>query len=80
VVKERDPQDHRAVIVRLTLAGKEALERRREILCDNHRHLLEAMSADEQRRFVDAFEVMVSMAEKARSAGSSTRRVARRNK
>lgn len=80
VVKERDPEDHRAVIVRLTAQGKESLEKRREIVCDNHRDLLEAMSADEQHKFVDAFEIMVSMAEKARAAGSSARRVGRRNK
>jgi MarR family transcriptional regulator, organic hydroperoxide resistance regulator len=80
VIKERDPADHRAVIVRLTAKGKAALEKRRHLLKDSHRVLLEAMSVDEQHKFVEAFEILVSMAERARAASPLSRRVARRNK
>ena len=80
VVKERDPHDHRAVIVRMTAAGKAALEQRRSAVSQNHRALLEAMNAQEQSRFVEAFELMVSMAERARATGSLAKRDTRRKK
>jgi MarR family transcriptional regulator, organic hydroperoxide resistance regulator len=80
VVKERDPEDNRAVIVRLTAKGHGALESRRDAVRACHRALLEAMSAEERRRFAESFELMVSMAEKAREASSQARRENRRKK
>jgi DNA-binding MarR family transcriptional regulator len=68
LVKERDPDDNRAVKVRLTDKAKAALHGRRQNIRAANRALLQAMDDTEQQRFVEAFELMVSMAERARAA------------
>lgn len=78
VVKERDPDDNRAVVVRLAPKGRAALEEQRATMRGQHRALLEALTDEERRRFIESFEVIVSMAERARLAMAEARRGARR--
>jgi DNA-binding MarR family transcriptional regulator len=53
VFKERDPQDRRIVWLRLTDRGKNALRKEREHQVDWMANLLDALTEDEQARFLD---------------------------
>jgi DNA-binding MarR family transcriptional regulator len=66
VRKTPDPVDGRAVLVELTPAGRQALESRRRAMRDYHRSVLKALSPKERHKFVEAFEVLVTMVEAAR--------------
>lgn len=79
VSKKRDPVDQRAVLVELTERGSSALTNRRNAMRAAHRTVLEALSAEDRRRFVDAFEVLVEMTERARESISQSRQQARRS-
>jgi len=79
VRKTPDPVDGRAVLVELTPAGRLALERRRKAMRDYHRSVLKALSPKERHKFVEAFEVLVTMAETARRQMSRQTTRQRRN-
>jgi DNA-binding MarR family transcriptional regulator len=78
VVKERDPDDNRAVMVRLAPKGKAALDKQRESMRSQHRTMLEALTDEERQKLVESFDVVVSMAERARNVMMDARRDARR--
>lgn len=78
VLKERDPADNRAVIVRLGPPGKAALEQHRAGARRANRELLEALTPDQQKRLLESFEMMVSLVERAREPHVADRREARR--
>jgi DNA-binding MarR family transcriptional regulator len=80
VSKKRDPEDQRAVLVGLTSKGALALENRRASMRMAHRRVLEALSVQDRKRFVDAFELLVEMTERARVSISQSRQQARRSK
>lgn len=80
VSKKRDPEDQRAVLVGLTAKGSLALENRRTSMRTAHRKVLEALSIHDRQRFVDAFELLVEMTERARISISQSRQHARRSK
>jgi MarR family transcriptional regulator, organic hydroperoxide resistance regulator len=80
VSKQRDPSDHRAVLVGLTAQGTQALESRRTAMRSAHRTVLEALSTEDRQRFVDAFEVLVEMTERARVSISESWQQARRSR
>ncbi len=79
VSKSPDPGDGRAVLVGLTAAGKQALETRRRAMHDYHRSVLGALSARDRQRFVEAFEVLVTMAEAAHAQAMKPMSPTRRN-
>lgn len=78
LLKDRDPADNRAVIVRLGPQGKAALEQHREGARKVNRELLEALTPEQQQRFLESFEMMVSLVERAREPHAAERRDARR--
>jgi len=78
LLKERDPADNRAVIVRMGPQGKAALELHRAGARRVNRELLEALTAEQQERLLESFEMMVSLVERAREPGVAERRDARR--
>ena len=80
VSKTRDSSDHRAVLVGLTSEGLQALDRRRAVMRSAHRTVLEALSVEDRQRFVDAFELLVEMTERARDSNAQSRQQARRSK
>ena len=80
VRKQRDPTDQRAVMVALTDSGRSAFEDRRDVMRRHHKLMLEALSADDQGRFVDAFEMIVSIMERAREAISQLQAGTRRKR
>ena len=80
VSKHRDPSDHRAVLVGLTTAGHRTLERRRATMRGAHRAVLEALSHADRTRFVEAFELLVEMTERAGAQASPPKRQERRSK
>lgn len=80
VSKKRDPEDQRAVLVGLTNKGALALNSRRESMRTAHRMVLEALSVEDRKRFVDAFELLVEMTERARVSISQSRQQVRRSK
>jgi DNA-binding MarR family transcriptional regulator len=80
VSKQRDPDDHRAVLVGLAPVGRRMLERRRAIMRGAHRAVIEALSPADRVRFVEAFELLVEMTERAREQVSPPNRPERRSK
>ena len=80
VSKQRDPADHRAVLVQLTERGAEALEARRASMKSAHRAVLAALTKEDRQRFVDAFELIVEMTERARDTIAQSREQARRSR
>lgn len=78
LLKERDPADNRAVIVRLGPQGKAALEQHREGARRVNRELLEALTPEQQERLIESFEMMVTLVERAREPNAAERREARR--
>jgi DNA-binding MarR family transcriptional regulator len=80
VRKQRDPADQRAVMVALTESGRSAFEVRRELMRRQHKLMLEALSAEDQARFMEAFERIVSIIERARDANSQSKADTRRRR
>jgi len=80
VSKQRDEADHRAVLVGLAPAGRRMLERRRSAMRGAHRAVLEALSPADRTRFVEAFELIVEMTERATAPASPPKRPERRSK
>lgn len=80
VSKQRDPADNRAVLVQLTDRGVRALEARRTAMRATHRAVLEALTKEDRQRFVDAFELIVEMTERARDTVTQSREQARRSR
>ncbi len=80
VNKTRDLDDHRAVVVAITEQGARALDTRRATIRRYHRAVLEALPDRDQQRLVDAFELLVGMAERARTAMANDKRETRRKK
>lgn len=66
VAKSRDPHDRRAVLVMITDAGRASLKAHREAMRNVHRQLLQALPDTERRRLIEAFELLVDLAERAR--------------
>ncbi|PKN45767.1 MAG: hypothetical protein CVU63_08450 [Deltaproteobacteria bacterium HGW-Deltaproteobacteria-20] len=66
VGKDRDPVDQRAVLVALTERGLQALHKRRAAMRSAHRTILQALAVEDRQRFVDAFELLVELTERAR--------------
>lgn len=79
VAKAVDPDDRRAVLVMLTDEGRHALESRRRSMREFHRSILNALSPRDRQRFVEAFEVLVTMAETARAQMTNQTSRTRRN-
>jgi DNA-binding MarR family transcriptional regulator len=80
VWKKRDPGDKRAVVVGLSDQGVSALATRRESAKSAQRTILNALSVEDQQRFVDAFELIANMAEHSKSVATDTKREIRRKK
>ncbi len=78
VSKTHDPQDRRAVLVEIAPAGKKALDAKRSTMRAYHRDLLGTLSLRDRKKFVEAFEFLVRVAEAVRTQVSQSSNSSRR--
>lgn len=67
VVKRRDPEDRRSVKVAITASARAVLKARQKEFRTRSERILLALSSDEQERWIEAFDTMVSLVERAAS-------------
>lgn len=65
VVKRRDPADRRAVKVAITPAARAVLKARQNEFRVRSQRILTALSPDEQERWIEAVETLVTLMERA---------------
>lgn len=70
VRKKPDPEDRRTVHVAITAVGRAVLGERRRFMREHHRAVLANLSDTDQQRFLEAFETLAALADKA--AGNVT--------
>lgn len=65
VKKQHDREDRRVVRVAITPKGRAMFEQRRREMRERNRRVLEALTPEEQERFLTAFETIVALTDRA---------------
>jgi DNA-binding MarR family transcriptional regulator len=64
LVREKDQTDRRITLFKLTKKAEKILERRKDMMEDCYRKVLEPLSSEEQEGLVGAFETIVRIIQK----------------
>lgn len=64
LLREKDPNDRRITLFKLSQKAAKILDRRKHVMDDCYRNVLEPLSPDEQRELVEAFETIVRIIQK----------------
>jgi DNA-binding MarR family transcriptional regulator len=64
LLKEKDLKDKRITLFKLSKKGEKILERRKDIMKDGYRKVLEPLTDDEQIELVEALETIVKIIQK----------------
>jgi len=64
LLREKDPNDRRITVFKLSKQAEKILDRRRDVMNDCYRKVLEPLSPEEQRELVEAFETIVRIIQK----------------
>lgn len=59
LLREKDPNDRRITVFKLSKRAEKILERRRDVMNDCYRKVLEPLTADEQIELVEALETIL---------------------
>lgn len=61
LLREKDLSDKRITLFKLSKKAEKILERRRDLMLDSYRKILEPLSLDEQIELVEAFETILKI-------------------
>jgi|GEM_PF-676774 len=72
LLREKDPNDKRITLFTLSQKAEKILERRKDMMEDCYRKVLEPLSSDEQIKLVEAFETILKIIDNKKNKNSPT--------